>query len=203
MADRTISQLVEVANPSIDDVLAVVNGGITKRVTIDNAVGASSFSTNRINTLPDAAPGPTQNLLETDQFIVQPIDGTPPKKVRVRNIYPIAASSSTINLTFNNTDRNITASINPGSINQTHLGTGVVQTSAIADGAITELKIDPNAKIGGATGAGLDKVFYLNDQAVTTNFTVPAGQNAMSAGPITINAGVTVTVPPGCTWTVV
>lgn len=56
---------------------------------------------------------------------------------------------------------------------------------------------------GGATGGGTDRVFYLNGQTVTTNFTVPAGQNAMSAGPITVNPGVTVTVPVGSKWTVV
>lgn len=56
---------------------------------------------------------------------------------------------------------------------------------------------------GGATGGGNDRVFYLNGQVVTTNYAIPAGQNAMSAGPITINDGVSVTVPPGSAWTVV
>ena len=56
---------------------------------------------------------------------------------------------------------------------------------------------------GAATGGGSDQVFYLNGQTVTTSYTIPANQNAMSAGPITINAGATVTVPAGTTWTVV
>lgn len=56
---------------------------------------------------------------------------------------------------------------------------------------------------GGATGAGDDKVFYLNDQAVTATYTIPSNQNAMTAGPITVNDGVTVTIPNGSTWTVV
>lgn len=56
---------------------------------------------------------------------------------------------------------------------------------------------------GGATGGGTDKVFYENSQTVTANYTLSAGQNAMSAGPITINNGVTVTVPNGQEWTVV
>lgn len=56
---------------------------------------------------------------------------------------------------------------------------------------------------GGATGGGADQAFYLNRQTVTQNFTIPSGQNAMSAGPITINDGVTVTVSDGSTWTVV
>ncbi len=56
---------------------------------------------------------------------------------------------------------------------------------------------------GGATGGGTDQVFYTNDQSVSTDFTLVATLNAMSAGPITIASGVTVTVSSGATWTVV
>lgn len=56
---------------------------------------------------------------------------------------------------------------------------------------------------GGAKGNGANAIFYENDQAVTGNYTITSGKNAMSAGPITINSGVTVTVPSGSVWTVV
>ena len=56
---------------------------------------------------------------------------------------------------------------------------------------------------GGATGGGSDQVFYENGQTVTTSYTLTASTNAMSAGPITINSGVTVTVGSGQTWTIV
>jgi hypothetical protein len=56
---------------------------------------------------------------------------------------------------------------------------------------------------GGATGGGSDEVFVENSQNVTTNYTITTGKNAMSAGPIEIDDGVTVTVPDGSTWTVV
>lgn len=57
--------------------------------------------------------------------------------------------------------------------------------------------------VGGATGGGTDAVFYENDTTVTTNYTITAGKNAMTAGPVTINSGVTVTVPSGSSWVVV
>jgi hypothetical protein len=57
--------------------------------------------------------------------------------------------------------------------------------------------------LGGATGGGNDAVFYVNGQTVTANYTIPSGQNAMSAGPITIADGVTVTISDGSVWTVV
>lgn len=56
---------------------------------------------------------------------------------------------------------------------------------------------------GGATGAGTDKIFWENGQTVTGNYTITSGNNAGTFGPVTINSGVTVTVPSGSVWTVV
>jgi hypothetical protein len=56
---------------------------------------------------------------------------------------------------------------------------------------------------GGATGGGSDDIFVENGQTVTTNYTITTNKNAMSAGPITVNSGVTVTVPSGSVWTIV
>jgi hypothetical protein len=56
---------------------------------------------------------------------------------------------------------------------------------------------------GGATGGGADAIFIENDQAVTTNYTIPATKNAMSTGPVAVNSGVTVTVSSGARWVVI
>ena len=56
---------------------------------------------------------------------------------------------------------------------------------------------------GGATGGGSDDIFYENGQTVTTSYSITSGKNAMSAGPVTIASGVTVTVPSGSTWVVI
>ena len=56
---------------------------------------------------------------------------------------------------------------------------------------------------GGAKGGGTDDIFFENGQTVTTNYTITSSKNALSAGPITINSGITVTVPSGSYWTVV
>jgi len=55
----------------------------------------------------------------------------------------------------------------------------------------------------GATGGGTDQVFYQNDQAITTDYTIPADKNAMSTGPVTINSGVTLTVSSGARYVVI
>jgi hypothetical protein len=56
---------------------------------------------------------------------------------------------------------------------------------------------------GGATGGGNDTVFFLNANTVTANYTITSGFNALSAGPITINANVTVNIANGANWVVV
>ena len=44
--------------------------------------------------------------------------------------------------------------------------------------------------------------FFVNPTTVSANYTVPTNYNAMTAGPITVNSGVTVTVPSGSTWVI-
>lgn len=57
----------------------------------------------------------------------------------------------------------------------------------------------------GAVGGGNSTVngLWENSASITANYTLSSGNNAMSAGPITINSGVTVTVPTGSRWVVI
>ena len=57
--------------------------------------------------------------------------------------------------------------------------------------------------LGGATGGGNDDAFYENTNTITSDYTITVGKNAMSAGPITIADGATVTIPDGSVWTIV
>jgi hypothetical protein len=57
-----------------------------------------------------------------------------------------------------------------------------------------------------ATAAGSNITtlgLYENSATISANYTIGTGNNAMSAGPITVSTGFTVTVPTGSTWTVV
>lgn len=55
---------------------------------------------------------------------------------------------------------------------------------------------------GGATGAGGDEVFILNSKTITTSYSIPSTKNASSTGPLTVNSGVTITIPSGSRWVV-
>ena len=55
---------------------------------------------------------------------------------------------------------------------------------------------------GGAAGAGGDEVFILNSQIITTSYSIPSSKNASSTGPLTVNSGVTITIPSGSRWVI-
>ena len=40
----------------------------------------------------------------------------------------------------------------------------------------------------------------VNSATVSVNYSIPSGSNAISAGPVTVNSGITVTVPSGSVW---
>jgi hypothetical protein len=56
---------------------------------------------------------------------------------------------------------------------------------------------------GGATGGGGDQWAIEMDNTITEDYTITTGKNVVSAGPLTINSGATVTVPSGSTWVIV
>jgi len=56
---------------------------------------------------------------------------------------------------------------------------------------------------GGATGTGSDAIFLNYGQTVTGTYSIPANTNSLSAGPISIASGQTVTIPSTSRWTIV
>ena len=83
--------------------------------------------------------------------------------------------------------------------NPTALTVGSNGQTLVSDG--TDISWGDSA--AGATGGGSDKIFWENGQTVTTNYTITNNYNAMSAGPITINNGIAVTIGTGENWTIV
>lgn len=55
---------------------------------------------------------------------------------------------------------------------------------------------------GGISGAQANGCIYENNLSITSNYTLTTNKNGMSVGPITVAAGVTVTVPSGQRWVV-
>lgn len=65
------------------------------------------------------------------------------------------------------------------------------------------------AVYGDATDIAYDSHFassngiFLNSKTIATSLTLPTDYNGMSAGTVTLNTGITVTVPTGARWVIV
>jgi hypothetical protein len=55
----------------------------------------------------------------------------------------------------------------------------------------------------GIFGANNTGAIFINNATVNRNTTIPAGSNGVSAGPVSVASGVTVTVSSGSAWVVV
>ena len=73
-----------------------------------------------------------------------------------------------------------------------------------ADGSADQfLKTDGSGNLsfgtltGGATGGGSDTIFVENSRVMTTNYTLSTGKSASMVGTLTINSGITLTIPSG------
>jgi hypothetical protein len=82
-------------------------------------------------------------------------------------------------------------------------GSGVVVS---AQGSDTNIDAVITPKGTGATYSpnfAASNGLVMNNATINTSYTLPTGYNAVSAGPVTVASGVTVTVPSGSVWVVV
>ena len=118
------------------------------------------------------------------------------------------------------------------AVDATNIATGAVTAADIPDGNITlgKLHADVQAPIndvankqatlvsgtniktlngGSIVGSGnlivgaQQDVFYENSQTVSSRYTITTNKSAMSAGPVTLNSSVPVTIPSGSRWVIV
>jgi len=61
----------------------------------------------------------------------------------------------------------------------------------------------PSTGILSAVATSSTNGISLNANAVSADFTVPTGSNGLSGGPVTVNAGITVTVSTDSVWSIV
>ena len=96
-------------------------------------------------------------------------------------------------LNFNNSTKFVTT--NTGAV-----VTGILTATSFSGDGSSLSNLPAGAPVGGAS---TNTVFFENDKAVGVGYSITSGKNAMSAGPIAINAGIAVTVPSGSSWTIV
>jgi len=75
-----------------------------------------------------------------------------------------------------------------------------VGTSELKDGSVTAAKINSSVALGGPS-LGTASIIRTNANTISENITIPANTNGMTAGPVTIADGYTVTLTG--TWSIV
>ena len=81
------------------------------------------------------------------------------------------------------------------------MATTRVQVSTLPTGATASTFLRGDGTWA-ATGAA-DDAFWENAQTISSDYTITASKNAMTAGDITVNSGITITVPVGASWVIV
>ena len=80
------------------------------------------------------------------------------------------------------------------------IATGVITATSFIGSGANLTNLPPSAPVGGAS---TNQVFFENDKLVEVGYQITSTKNAMSAGPISVSAGIAVTIPSGCSWTIV
>jgi hypothetical protein len=75
--------------------------------------------------------------------------------------------------------------------------------SSFSGGDFVQLRITAAAMSLAANTVGANGAIIENNKAINANYTISTGKNGMSAGPITLGSGITVTVPSGSRWVIV
>ena len=124
-----------------------------------------------------------------------------------------------------------TAGLADNAVNSAKIGVDVivaadlaansVTVSEIQDGAVTAAKLAPGAAVPDQTGhagqflttdgttadwantGAINDVFWENAQTLATSYSIPNGNSAVTAGPVTLSSGVTVTLGATSRWVVV
>jgi hypothetical protein len=93
-----------------------------------------------------------------------------------------------------------------GSIDNEHLAddaVGVAELSATGTASSSTFLRGDNSWTAIATDANTTtKGLYEMANTIAANYTITTNNNAISAGPITINSSISVTIPSGSTWVI-
>ena len=139
-----------------------------------------------------------------------------------RQVQTSAIADNAINSAKIGTDVIVADDLANNSVTVAELANDAVTTAKIADASVTAAKLAAGAAVPDQTGhsgqflttdgttadwASVDGakegVFWENDQTLSNSYSIPDGKSAVTAGPVTLGAGVTVSLGASSRWVVV
>ena len=139
-----------------------------------------------------------------------------------RQIQTSGIADNAINSAKIGTDVIVADDLANNSVTVAELANDAVTTAKIADASVTAAKLAAGAAVPDQTGhsgqflttdgttadwASVDGakegVFWENSQTLSTSYSIPDGKSAVTAGPVTLGAGVTVSLGASSRWVVV
>ena len=207
MADKKITQLTNIIGADLVDVdefvVVDISADETKAITLGELKEAFDSGSGFVRITGDTMTG---DLTVPNVIVTGNVDG--------RDVSADGTKLDGIEAGADVTDTaNVTAAgavMTTAATGQANMpaGTTAQRTGSPIAGALrfnsTDVSFEgyDGTEWGSIGGGAEDGVFYENEQAVSSNYTIVSTKNAMTAGPITINDGVTVTIETGGRWVV-
>ena len=207
MADKKITQLTNITGANLVDadefVVVDISADETKAITLGELKEAFDSGSGFVRITGDTMTG---DLTVPNVIVSGNVDG--------RDVSADGTKLDGIEAGADVTDTaNVTAAgavMTTAATGQANMpaGTTAQRTGSPIAGALrfnsTDVSFEgyDGTEWGSIGGGAEDGVFYENEQAVSSNYTIVSTKNAMTAGPITINDGVTVTIETGGRWVV-
>ena len=201
----TIGSTVNINTPSAGSVstATIASGAVTTAKIADDAVTDAKLA-NSINSAIAANTAKTTNATHTGEVTGSSALTIEDNVVDEANL---KVSNSPTNGYFLSAQSGNTGGLTWAAVpnpDLTNLSASNLTSGTIPDARFpSTLPALDGSNLTGLASTVADGCVYENSQTISNNYTVGTNKNAMSAGPITIASGVTVTVPSGSTYTIV
>lgn len=192
MSSVKISELPSASALAGTEVLPVVQSGITAKTpvtAVSTYVTGLVYGSTGINNLLTSVAGTDTITAVAPTGLTALFNG--------QTYRFVAAATNTGAVTINVSGQGVKAITKNGS---TALEAGDILIDATVQITYDGTQFQLVSGAGGGAKAG--GVIYENALIVTANYTLTTGKNGHSVGPITINGGVSVTIPSGQRWVI-
>jgi len=171
----------------------------------NNALYSTSATALTAGTLPIAAGGTGQTTYTDGQLLIGNSTGNTLTKSTLSAGTGISITNGSGSISIASTVTSGVTVTNDTSTSSALYPTFTSATSGSITGvSVTSTKYTFVPSTGTLTSPQVNASngLVVNSRTVATSYSIPSGSSAMSAGPITVNSGVAVTVPSGSRWVV-